>query len=80
MASGLLLPEEYARERIVVARDDFRALDRATKVATRLGMRLFLACAHSACFTTAPIERLRRADGGITLRCPHADRVVMDLR
>lgn len=71
--SGLILPEEIARERQVYSKAEWMVLERATKLLARMGISLFLKCDTPAC-VSAPIERLRRLDGGITFRCQHADR------
>lgn len=71
--SGLILPEEISRERQVYSKADWMTLDRATKLLRQMGITLFLKCDTPAC-ASAPIERLRRLDGGITFRCAHADR------
>lgn len=76
--SGLILPDEISRERMVYSKDDWRVLDRATKLLSSMGITLFLRCDTPAC-VSSPIERLRRLDGGITFRCQHADRLFMKL-
>lgn len=73
-ASGLLVPEEFKREREVWTRDEGRLLDRFIKLAEARGLAVFLGCPESGCEKT-PVERIRNLDGGITLRCQHKDRV-----
>lgn len=69
--SGLLVPRDHMRQRRVGTKADWQALERATRVCARLGFAVFLRCDDPRC--AAPLERLRRADGGITLRCDHRD-------
>jgi hypothetical protein len=71
-ASGLIVPEEVSRLREVVSRDDWKQLERATKMLQAHGVRIFLACDRPEC-AAAPLERVRRLDGGITFRCAHRD-------
>jgi hypothetical protein len=73
--SGLFVPAELSRERQVWTKDEARLLERATKLLEGKGIRLFLGCMHDRC-REAPIERMRAADGGLVLRCAHADRVL----
>lgn len=73
-ASGLLVPDEISRAREVWTPDEKRLLDRATKLLESRGVELFMGCGETQCKGT-PIERLSNADGGMTLRCAHKDRV-----
>ena len=77
--SGLLVPEELKRQREVWTREDWMILERATKLLMSRGLDLLLRCPEPGCIET-PIERMRNLDGGITLRCPHKDRVVVRFR
>lgn len=77
--TGLLVPEEFKREREVWTREEWMVLERATKLLSSRGMELYLGCQQPAC-QKAPIERMRNLDGGITLRCEHKDRVVVRYR
>lgn len=72
-ASGLLVPQELSREREVWTLDEFKILERATKLLQTRGVSLFLGCSDAKC-KAQPLERIRRPDGGITLRCAHRDR------
>lgn len=72
-ASGLMVPDELSREREVWSKDEWNVLERATKLLASRGMTVFFGCSDPRC-RQAPIERLRRTDGGITLRCAHKDR------
>jgi len=75
-ASGLLVPEDVAREREVWTRDEWKALEKVTKFLQGKGVELFMGCTHHDC-KKLPIERIRRADGGLTLRCAHKDREII---
>lgn len=74
VASGLIVPEDISRAREVWTRDEWKLLDRATKLINAKGMRQLLKCEHPAC-KDAPIEKIRQPGGGFVLRCAHADRV-----
>lgn len=71
--SGLYVPTEAVRDRQKWTRDEWKLLDRATRVMGRHGLTVMLECQEPGCKGT-PIERFRRPDGGITLRCAHLDR------
>jgi hypothetical protein len=73
-ASGLLVPEEQARAREVWGHDEWKLLERVTKLLTARGVELFMGCTEPGC-KKAPLERVRRPDGGLTLRCAHKDRL-----
>lgn len=75
-ASGLIVPAELSREREVWTREEWRAIDKATKFLESKGVTVFLGCSDERC-RKAPIERIRRLDGGLTLRCSHRDREVI---
>jgi hypothetical protein len=70
---GILVPVAHERERQVWTKDEWRLLDRATKLLNSRGIALQFQCMHPGC-DAEPIERLRHPDGGIVLRCAHADR------
>lgn len=72
---GLIVPEEVSRVQQVWTRDEWRLLDRATKLMNAHGLNLQLQCQNQACQATK-IERMRRPDGTKMLRCEHMDRVV----
>lgn len=74
LASGLILPEEIARERQVMTWQEWRDLERVTKSLAARGMILQLKCADTRC-QKEPIARHRTPEGGISFRCAHADRV-----
>lgn len=71
--SGLIVPEDVSRTREVWTYDEWRTLEKATKLLSGRGVQLLMRCAQPDC-QKSPMERRRRPDGGITLRCSHADR------
>lgn len=73
--SGLLVPESLERERQLWTRDEWRLLERATKMLKSHGLTLQLQCDRPSCHVR-PIEGSRLPDGGFRLRCDHADRVM----
>ena len=73
--SGLLVPEELKRERESWTYQDWKVLERATRLLSSRGLNLWLGCLDERCQST-PLERIRNLDGGVTLRCAHKDRVV----
>lgn len=75
VASGLLVPVESSRGREVWPRDEWRLLERATRMLGRHGIDLILQCQHPDCATT-PLEPMRLDDGGFQLRCAHMDHVM----
>lgn len=75
-ASGLIVPAESTRERQVWTKDEWKLLDRATRMLGGHGLSLLLECQHADC-KGQRIERMRRPDGTPMLQCPHADRVVL---
>jgi hypothetical protein len=72
--AGLIVPEAVSRRREVWTYAEWRTLERATTLLTSRKVKLLLACHAPHC---APIERIRNADGGLTLRCGCTDRVIM---
>lgn len=72
-ASGLYVPEPLSRTREVWTRDEWKTIDRAVRMLESRGVTVYFGCPEPTC-TTAPIARVRRPDGGITLRCAHKDR------
>ena len=78
-ASGLLVPQEHVRARESWPYEDWRALEKASKLLKSRNVAMFLQCPDETCVDT-PLERVRSQDGGITLRCNHLDRVVVRYR
>lgn len=70
-ASGLLVPEPISREREVWTRDEYKTINRALKLLASRKVEVFLGCPQCK---AAPIEKIKRNDGGLTLRCAHKDR------
>jgi len=75
-ASGLLVPNEISRAREVWTRAEWKALDKVTDFLAAKGLTVYLACEQCK-GDDKRIERVRRPDGGITLRCAHLDREVI---
>lgn len=73
-ASGLIVPEEIARERQVMTWQEWRDLEKVTKALAARGIVLQLKCSDPRC-QREPIVRHRTPEGGISFRCAHADRV-----
>lgn len=72
----LFVPEHVERERQVFTKDEWRLLDRATKLMNARGVGIQFKCLDPRC-ASEPIERLRQPDGTIVLRCAHADRTFL---
>lgn len=75
-ASGLLVPDELSREREVWTEAEWRTVDRAVKFLEGKKIRVFLGCAETDACKMAPMERWRRPDGGVALRCAHKERII----
>lgn len=79
-ASGLIVPDEVSRAREVWTFEEWRVIERATKLLESRGMEFFLRCgrcsARAARLGQANprLERVTRRDGGQTLRCDCTDR------
>lgn len=74
-STGLIVPEDISRKREVWTKSEWRILERATKLLKSRDIQIFLRCDQKDC-QKEPMERLRRPDGGITLRCQHKDREI----
>lgn len=74
--SGLIVPEAQSRERQVWTKDEWKLLERCTKLLHGHGIALLMKCRHEAC-KDSPLEPKRLRDGTFRLRCNHADRVMM---
>lgn len=77
--SGLLVPEEFKRDREVWTLDELKTIDKATKLLESRGVLVYLGCVDEQCRKAGPLERIRSLDGGITYRCAHRDRVFLKL-
>lgn len=73
--SGLFLPTPLSRERQVWTRDEWKLLERCTKLLNSHGIQLQMQCARKTC-QTKPLEASRLPSGEFQLRCAHADRVM----
>lgn len=71
-SSDLFVPAEMSREREVWTRDEWKLLERATKLLETRGIELYMGCPQCK---KAPIEKSVLEDGSMTLRCAHKDRV-----
>jgi len=69
-ASGLYVPEAQSRLRTVAGRDEWKTVQRATRLLESYGVNVFFGCPLCK---DAPIERIVRGDGGVTFRCAHRD-------
>lgn len=72
--AGLLVPEEYSRERQTWVWQEWRDIERATKLLASRQIKFLLGCDKKGC-SDPKLERLRNLDGSITLRCGCRDRV-----
>lgn len=72
--SGLVVPEGASRVRQVWPDTEFRAFDRAMKLAEAHNVEWRLRCGQPDCPDRA-MERIQGVDGGYTLRCGCTDRV-----
>lgn len=71
--AGLIVPEDISRKREVWTWQEWRDLERVTKRLVARGLAFQFKCQDPRCQDTK-LERVRRPDGGITLRCNHLDR------
>lgn len=75
-AAGLMVPDKLSRVREVWTEQEYRALDRVAKLLGQRQVGMLLECLDPACRGQG-MERIRNIDGGMTLRCPHKDRVAV---
>lgn len=73
-SSGLILPQELSRKRIVWTTDKRKLLDRVGKMLQAEGIAMFLKCTDPVC-DGKPMTAIRQIGGGYILQCGHADRV-----
>ena len=71
-ASGLLVPEDKAREREVWTRDEWRLMDRIIRLMRARNLAIVLHC--HAC-KGQEIEVVNQPVNGFTWRCDHKDRI-----
>lgn len=74
--SGLYVPPAQSREREVWTKDEWRLLDRATRLLTSRGLKFQFACPHPRC-QGGPLALTRTVDGVVELTCAHKTRVAM---
>ena len=71
---GLFVPEEYSRERQAFTWQEWRDIERVTRLLTSRQVKFLMACDTKGC-PDPKLERIRNLDGSITLRCGCRDRV-----
>ena len=72
-ASGLIVPTELSRDRIVFPDDESRTINRAITFLNRRGIDVYFACTNKRCETAGPLEPRRTPGGDFVLQCEHAD-------
>ena len=72
-ASGLIVPEAHSREREVWTRDEWKLMERMSKLLRSRHITVFLRCDEPGCLKE-PMVLVRRATGGISLQCTHKTR------
>jgi hypothetical protein len=73
---GLFVPEALSRQRQVWTRDEWRLLERCTKMLNSHDVHLLMKCSHPACQDAPLTGKRRRSDGSFVLTCGHAIRVM----
>lgn len=73
--AGLLVPEAISREREVWCKDEWRLLDRATRLLTSRGIKFQFACAHPRCHGERMTLTRDKTSGDVVLQCAHKTRV-----
>lgn len=66
--SGLIVPEEHSRQRVVMTRDEAKAIDRAAKVLNAKGILMVLSHNVPTC-DKWPLERRRLNNGDYVYEC-----------
>lgn len=74
-ASGLIVPEDVSRKRIVFTKDETRLIQRALKLLGARGLATFFGCPERSC-RRSPVQRVELADGSESLRCDCTDWVL----
>lgn len=72
--SGLLVPKEVVRKRQVFTKEEWRLLDRVSKLFHTKGVALLMECDNPAC--TKKIQQVATPGAGLILRCQCTDRVL----
>lgn len=71
--SGLIVPEELSREKTTFTWQQWRDLEKVTKMLEGSGLTLQFKCNDPRC-QREPIRRVRTPEGGISFQCEHMDR------
>lgn len=66
--SGLIVPEEHSRTRVVMTKDEGRAIDKAAKVLAAKGIKIVLGHTADTC-DRAPMHRRRLPNGDYVYEC-----------
>lgn len=74
-ASGLLVPAPLSRKRIVLAKDDAKALRRALRIFGTLEVMTAFKCKSRKCKEPS-VQRILDSAGNTVLRCGCTDRVL----
>lgn len=75
-ASGLIVPAAISREREVWTRDEWRLVERSTKLLKKRGIAVFYKCTAPSC-QEQPIGLVRDPQSqALSLRCAHRDRIM----
>lgn len=72
---GLIVPEALSRVREVWVKDEWKLLERATKMLASHHVIVYLHCDFPTC-QAEPLRPSRLPDGSFRLQCTHADRVM----
>ena len=71
--SGIIVPEEFSREKQTLTEEDAKILEKATRIAnTVLGWTLTFGCPHARCRAQPIVEGIQTGDGQL-LRCGHKE-------
>lgn len=73
--SGLLVPEAQVRNRQVWSRDEWKQVDRASRLLRGHGVAVLMRCNRPAC-PDSMLTPATLADGSSVLRCGCTDRVL----
>lgn len=72
-SSGIIVPEEFSREKQTLTEEDAKILEKATRIANNiLGWSLTFGCPHSRCRAQPIVEGIQTGDGQL-LRCGHKE-------
>ncbi len=71
--SGLIVPEDHAREREVWTREESTLIQRALALMARRKLKAVVVCAEPECANQPPLQ-VNAGPDGVTWRCGHKDR------